>query len=171
MGTVPKAGSVQPEGTVIQLQVATGLVVVPAVKGLSCKDATAKMKQKTLVATCQDQADPSVPANQAIGSQPSAGATPAQNSPVTILISTGPQKVTVPPVVGQNKNDAIHALQAVGLKATVQPTIECTDATLDKTVKEQNPAAGAQVPQGSTVTLVVYKFKPSDPSCVSPPPT
>jgi serine/threonine-protein kinase len=171
VGTVPKAGSVQPFGTVIQLQVATGLVVVPDVKGLSCKDATAKMKQKTLIATCQDQSDPTVPDNQAIGSQPAAGGTTAQNSPITVLISTGPQKVTVPPVVGQNKNEAIHALQAVGLKASVQPTIECLDASLDKTVKEQNPAAGSQVPDGTTVTLVVYKFKPNDPSCVSPPPT
>jgi beta-lactam-binding protein with PASTA domain len=74
-------------------------------------------------------------------------------------------------VVGQNKNDAIHALQAAGLKASIQPTVECTDPSLDKTVKSQDPAAGAQAPQGSIVTLVVYKFKPSDPSCVSPPPT
>ena len=169
---MPKANSVQPAGTVIQLQVATGLVVVPDVKGLSCKDATAKMKQKTLVATCQDQSDPNVPANQAIGSQPAAaGATTAQNSPITVLISTGPQQVTVPPVVGQNKNDAIHALQAVGLRAKIQPTVECFDASLDKTVKEQNPAAGAHVRESSFVTLVIYKFKPSDPSCVSPPPT
>jgi serine/threonine-protein kinase len=158
-------------GTVIQLQVATGLVVVPDVKGLSCKDATAKMKQKTLIATCQDQSDPTVPANQAIKSEPAAGATPAQNSPVTVFISTGPQQVTVPPVVGQLKNDAIHALQAVGLKASIQPTVECLDASLDKTVKSQDPAAGSQAPQGSVVTLVVYKFKPNDPSCVSPPPT
>ena len=171
VGTVPKAGLVRPEGTVIQLQVATGLVVVPDIKGLSCQDATDKMKQKTLVATCQDQADPTVPANHAIGSQPAAGGTAAQNSPVTVLISTGPQQVTVPPVVGQLKNDAIHALQAVGLKATIQPTVECFNQSLDKTVKSQDPAAGAQAPQGSFVTLVIYKFKPNDPSCVSPPPT
>jgi serine/threonine-protein kinase len=159
-------------GTVIQLQVATGLVVVPDVKGLSCQDATDKMKQKTLVATCQDQSDPDVPANQAIGSQPvAAGGTTAQNSPITILISTGPQQVTVPPVVGQLKNDAIHALQAVGLKAKIEPTIECLNASLDKTVKSQDPAGGAQVPEGTSVTLTVYKFKPNDPSCVSPPPT
>jgi eukaryotic-like serine/threonine-protein kinase len=172
VATVPSIGSVQAVGTVIQLQVATGLVVVPDIKGLSCADATAKMKQKTLVATCQDQSDPTVPANHAIGSQPAAaGDTAAQNSPITILISTGPQQVTVPPVVGQNKNDAIHALQAVGLKASTQPTVECTDASLDKTVKSQDPAAGSQAPEGTVVTLVVYKFKPNDPSCVSPPPT
>jgi serine/threonine-protein kinase len=136
------------------------------------KDATAKMQQKTLIATCQDQSDPDVPANQAIGSQPTAaGGTVAQNSPITVLISTGPQQVTVPPVVGQNKNDAIHALQAVGLRAKIQPIVECTDPSLDKTVKSQDPAAGAQAPEGSFVTLVVYKFKPTDPSCVSPPPT
>ena len=58
-----------------------------------------------------------------------------------------------------------------GIDDTVGATIECLDASLDKTVKQQDPAAGAQVPGGTIVTLVVYKFKPSDPSCVSPPPT
>ena len=171
VGTVPRSGSVQAEGTVITLQVATGLVAVPPVKGLSCEDATAKMKQKTLVATCQDQSDPNVPANQAIGSQPAAGATAAQNSPVTVLVSSGPQQVTVPQVTGFDKNDAIHSLHDVGLKAVIQQTVECTDETLNNIVKEQDPAAGTPVDQGSSVTIVVYKFRPSDPSCVSPPPT
>ncbi|HSD03523.1 MAG TPA: Stk1 family PASTA domain-containing Ser/Thr kinase [Gaiellales bacterium] len=171
VSTVPKAGSVQPTGTVIKLEVATGLVVVPAVKGLSCDQATAKMKQKTLVATCQDQPDPNVPANQASGSQPAAGATAAQNSPVTVLISSGPQQVTVPPVTNMDKNDAIKALHDAGLKATITQQVECTDPTQNNIVSAQDPAAGAQVPQGTFVKITVLKFRPSDPSCVSPPPT
>ena len=90
---------------------------------------------------------------------------------MTILISSGPQQVTVPPVTNLDKNDAIKALHDAGLKASIQQTVECTDPTLNNVVKEQAPTAGTQVDQGSSVTITVYKFRPSDPSCVSPPPT
>jgi beta-lactam-binding protein with PASTA domain len=170
VGTIPKAGSEEPQGTIIQLQVATGLVVVPDVAGLSCQDATTKMKQKTLVATCQDQPSDQ-PAGQAFDSNPKAGGTAPQNSAVTILISSGPQQVTVPPVVGETKQDAVKALHDVGLKAAIQQAVECTDPGLNNTVKSQDPAPGSQVDQDSFVNIVVLKFRPSDPSCVSPPPT
>ena len=170
VGTIPGAGEQVPRGTVIQIQVATGNVVVPDVAGLDCKAATVKMKQKTLVATCQDSPSDQ-PQGQAFDSSPKAGTLAAQNSTVTILISSGPQQVTVPPVVGLDKNDAIHSLHDVGLKATIQQAVECLDSTLNNRVKSQDPGAGSQVAQGSSVIIVVIKFRPSDPSCVSPPPT
>jgi beta-lactam-binding protein with PASTA domain len=170
VGTIPGAGEQEPRGTVIQIQVATGNVVVPDVAGLDCKAATAKMKQKTLVATCQDSSSDQ-PQGLAYDSSPKGGTLAAQNSTVTILISSGPQQVTVPPVVGLDKNDAIHSLHDVGLKATIQQAVECLDSTLNNRVKSQDPGAGSQVAQGSSVIIVVIKFRPSDPSCVSPPPT
>jgi serine/threonine-protein kinase len=170
VGTIPKAGEQEPRGTVIQIQVATGNVVVPDVKGLSCDDATAKLKQKTLVATCQDQPSDQ-PQGQAFDSSPAAGTLAPQNSSVAVLVSSGPQKVSVPPVTNIDKNDAMHMLHDAGLKAAITQQVECTDPAQNNIVQSQDPAAGAQVPQGSTVTIVVLKFKPTDPSCVSPPPT
>jgi serine/threonine-protein kinase len=170
VGTIPKAGSEEPQGTVIQLQVATGNVVVPDVTGLSCDEATAKLKQKTLVATCQD-APSDQPAGKAFGSTPAAGAVAAQNSAVTVQISSGPQQVTVPPVTNETKQDAVQALHDVGLKATIQQAVECTDPAQNNIVQSQDPPPGTQVDQGTFVQIVVLKFRPSDPSCVSPPPT
>jgi len=170
VGTIPKAGEQEPRGTVIQIQVATGNVVVPDVKGLSCDDATAKLKQKTLVATCQDQPSDQ-PQGQAFDSSPAAGTLAPQNSSVTVLVSSGPQQVSVPPVTNIDKNDAMHMLHDAGLKTAITQQVECTDPAQNNIVQSQDPAAGAQVPQGSTVTIVVLKFKPNDPSCVSPPPT
>ena len=170
VGTIPKAGEQEPRGTVIQIQVATGNVVVPDVKGLSCDDATAKLKQKTLVATCQDQPSDQ-PQGQAFDSSPAAGTLAPQNSSVTVLVSSGPQQVSVPPVTNIDKNDAMHMLHDAGLKTAITQQVECTDPAQNNIVQSQDPAAGAQVPQGSTVTIVVLKFKPTDPSCVSPPPT
>jgi eukaryotic-like serine/threonine-protein kinase len=170
VGTIPKIGTDQPQGTVIQLQVATGNVVVPDVTGLSCDEATAKMKQKTLVATCQD-APSDQPAGKAFASTPAAGATAPQHSQVTVQISSGPQQVTVPPVTNETKQDAVQALHDVGLKAAIQQQVECLDPTQNNIVSAQDPAAGAQVDQDTFVKITVLKFRPSDPSCVSPPPT
>ena len=170
VGTNPPVGSQEQQGTVIQLRVATGNVVVPDVAGLNCNDATAKLKQKTLVATCQD-APSDQPQGLAFDSTPKAGTTAAQNSAITILISSGPQQVTVPPVVGETKQDAVKALHDVGLKAAITQGVECTDPGLNNTIQSQNPAPGTQVDQGTFVNIVVLKFRPTDPSCVSPPPT
>ena len=170
VGTEPKAGSQEQQGTTIRLRVATGNVVVPDVTGLSCDQATAKMKQKTLVATCQDQPSDQ-PKGEAFETQPAAGSTAAQNSSVTVLISSGPQQVTVPPLVGETKQDATKALHDVGLKAAITQQVECLNAALDNTVASQDPAAGTPVDQGSFVNIVVIKFRPTDPICVSPPPT
>ena len=170
VGTTPKAGSQEPQGTTIQLRVATGNVVVPDVTGLSCDQATAKMKQRTLVATCQDQPSDQ-PVGKAFNSTPAVGATAPQNSSVTVLISSGPQQVTVPPVTGETKQDAVKALHDVGLKAAITQGVECTDPGLNNTIQSQNPTPGTQVDQGTFVNIVVLKFRPADPSCVSPPPT
>ena len=170
VGTNPPVGSQEQQGTVIQLRVATGNVVVPDVAGLNCNDATAKLKQKTLVATCQD-APSDQPQGLAFDSTPKAGTTAAQNSAITILISSGPQQVTVPPVVGETKQDAVKALHDVGLKAAITQGVECTDPGLNNTIQSQNPTPGTQVDQGTFVNIVVLKFRPTDPSCVSPPPT
>ena len=120
---------------------ATGNVVVPDVTGLSCDEATAKMKQRTLVATCQDQPSDQ-PVGKAFNSTPAVGATAPQNSSVTVLISSGPQQVTVPPVVGETKQDAVKALHDVGLKAAITQGVECTDPGLNNTIQSQNPTAG-----------------------------
>ena len=170
VGTNPPAGSQEPQGTTIQLRVATGNVVVPDVAGLSCDDAIATMKEKTLVGTCQDQPSDQ-PAGKAFESTPAAGGTAPQNSTVTILISSGPEQVTVPPVVGETKQDATKALHDVGLKAAITQSVECTDPGLNNTVQSQDPAPGTPVDQGAFVNIVVLKFRPTDPSCVSPPPT
>ena len=147
VGTTPKAGSPEPQGTTIQLRVATGNVVVPDVTGLSCDEATAKMKQRTLVATCQDQpSDQPVP-GKAFSSTRGCGCNRAAELAVTVLISSGPQQVTVPPVVGETKQDAVKALHDVGLRAAIHRASSAPTPRLNNTIQSQNPTAGAQVDQ------------------------
>ena len=67
---------------------------------------------------------------------------------MTITVSVGVPQVTVPDVTGKKEDEATAALEAVGLKV---------DATkfFGNKVRQQQPAAGEIVEQGSTVKILV----------------
>jgi eukaryotic-like serine/threonine-protein kinase len=67
---------------------------------------------------------------------------------VKIQVSAGLPLVTVPDVSGMNQDEAAAALRAVGL------TVDATKFFGNK-VRQQQPAAGQTVEQGSTVKILV----------------
>ena len=69
-------------------------------------------------------------------------------SAVTISVSAGVPQVQVPDVKGMNEDEATAALQAVGL------TVDSTKFLGNK-VRQQQPAAGEIVDQGTTVKILV----------------
>jgi serine/threonine-protein kinase len=72
---------------------------------------------------------------------------------VTITVSTGPRQVTVPPVVGDSRDDAVSTLDDAGF-AVVVTTTPVTSSAQDGAVVAETPAGG-RAAEGSTVTLVV----------------
>jgi beta-lactam-binding protein with PASTA domain/predicted Ser/Thr protein kinase len=73
---------------------------------------------------------------------------------VTIYVSTGPPKTTVPSVVGKQLDEALSDLQDAELKG--KRVLVDSDEPSGEVVK-QSPKAGASVAEGSTVTLSVSK--------------
>jgi serine/threonine-protein kinase len=69
-------------------------------------------------------------------------------SEVTITVSAGVPLVTVPNVVGMTEGDAKAALQGAGL------TVDATKFFGSK-VRQQQPAGGESVEQGTTVKILV----------------
>ncbi|GAA4333365.1 hypothetical protein GCM10023162_37670 [Klenkia terrae] len=67
---------------------------------------------------------------------------------ITLTVSVGPVQVSVPNVVGQSKDAAVAALEAVGLEASVTQFF-------GDTVLRQTPAAGEVVDPGTSVTILV----------------
>jgi serine/threonine-protein kinase len=65
-----------------------------------------------------------------------------------------PGNAKVPNVAGLQFDDAAKRLAAVGFKAS-RGDQEFREATPMNTVLEQDPAAGAKEPEGSTITLTV----------------
>jgi serine/threonine-protein kinase len=75
-----------------------------------------------------------------------------------LIVSSGPEQVSVPNVVGNSEDEARNTLEGAGLRADVTQ-----EESADKdpgTVLRQTPSGGAKVDKGSAVKLVVAKAPP-----------
>ncbi|MGN6378124.1 MAG: Stk1 family PASTA domain-containing Ser/Thr kinase [Gaiellales bacterium] len=165
VSTQPGPGSI-PADTVVTLKVATGNVVIPDVTGgLTCSQASQQLSALTLQPTCSQQNDNKVPAGQVIGvSGQSPGNRVPQGSAVTVLVSSGPGTATVPNVVGLPSDTARSQLKGDGFKVVFGHDVTCTKS-LDGIVESQTPQGGTTAQYGSYVSIRVWQYTPSDPSC------
>ncbi|HEY1625911.1 MAG TPA: Stk1 family PASTA domain-containing Ser/Thr kinase [Streptosporangiaceae bacterium] len=84
---------------------------------------------------------------------PGEGTKVASGTRVTLYESTGAPKVAVPPLIGQAATTAEATLQSKGLQYATKSSPTCTGTA--NQVTDQNPKAGIQVSQNSTVTITV----------------
>ena len=153
----PPPGRKVDEGSRVTLVVSggPGQVAVPDVVSDRQGDAKRKLKALGLKTSTRQQTSDSVPAGTVIETRPSAGTKVDPGSTVTVVVSSGPAEVSVPGVVGQDKDTAVSRIQSAGLQVNVD---EQESATVPAgQVISQNPGMGAQVAQGSTVTIVIAK--------------
>ena len=104
-----------------------------------------------------------MPEGNVIRTDPGAGASVEPGSGVTIVVSTGPEDVQVPDVTGLSEDNARGLLQGFDVQVSDENTL---DPTQDGTVASQNPPGGSTVEPGSTINLVVYRFRAGE----EPPP-
>jgi serine/threonine-protein kinase len=168
--TVPKEGESITKGTRVRLLVSQGpeQVTVPDVTGLSQTSAESRLRDAHLEVSVDEQESEDVPDGDVISQSPTAGSNVARGSTVTITVSTGKPKVSVPDVVGMKEAKANSALSRAGL-TPVRQEREVTDPAQDGVVIEQRPGSGAQVDKGSDVVIVVGVLKQDD--TLAPTPT
>jgi serine/threonine-protein kinase len=168
--TVPKEGSSVTKGTRVRLLVSQGpeQVAVPDVTGLSQASAEARLRDAHFGVSVDEQESEDVPDGDVISQDPAAGTELARGSTVTITVSTGKPKVSVPNVVGMSEAKANSALSRAGLTASREER-EVTDPAQDGVVIEQRPGSGSQVDKGSEVVIVVGVLKQDDTLAPAPP--
>jgi serine/threonine-protein kinase len=159
LSQTPAGGTRVKSTTVIKLTVSSqqSTVNVPSVLGNSQAAAGSLLTSANLRVGNQTSACSSQFGNGLVsGQNPSAGTSVQPNTPVDLVVSTGPC-VTVPSVVGDTLAEANSAITSAGL-VPGNPTIDGTcnnGQAAPGTVDNQNPASGAQVSNGSTVNLAV----------------
>lgn len=95
-----------------------------------------------------------------VDTNPKGGTKTSKGSQVTLVVGTAAQ-VNVPNVVGQDVNAATALLQNSQYRFTVTTNNVANDTVPVGRVISQDPAAGQQAAQGSTVTLTVSTGKES----------
>ena len=156
----PASGSFLAQGSPVNLVISSGpqMVLVPNVERLTQAAATTAITGATLkVGTVTQQTSGTAATGSVISQDPASGSSVAQGSPVNLVLSSGPQMVTVPNVEGMTQAAATAAI--AGAKLTVG-TVNATGK-----VVTQDPAKGSSVAQGSSVNLVIS----SGPQMVSVP--
>ncbi|MGW1622195.1 Stk1 family PASTA domain-containing Ser/Thr kinase [Streptomyces sp. NPDC002172] len=96
------------------------------------------------------------PKGSVCSQDPTAGSDVNKGDTINLVVSTGAPKVVVPSVVGQNIDDARTTLEGDKYKFVVK-TKQQTSGEDPGTVLDQDPALGAEVQKGSTITLTIAK--------------
>lgn len=100
--------------------------------------------------------DEQVPADRILSSSPAAGDRVKTGSVVTVVVSKGPERYTVPDLTGKTINEADSALAELGL--LLGGRSEAYSETVPaESIISTTPAAGTQVRRGSSVNIVVSK--------------
>ena len=155
--TEPASGDEVGVGTSVTLIVSKGPkpVVVPDTVGSTKAQAIAAIEDAGLTVGEESIVEDGAPRNTVLSQDPAAGEAVSVGSVVNLTLSSGPPNATVPEVRDQPAAEAQAALEDEGLLVDV---VERTNAKVSagNAVKTE-PAAGAAVEVGSTVTLIVSK--------------
>ena len=129
-------------------------VAVPYVIGLKEEAAVALVQEKGLDPEVQRAANADVEKGRVFDQNPNPGNRIQKGDRVTLLVSTGPPKTSVPDIVGMNYGDAVQALNEVNLQATKHEVF--SQKPVGKVIS-QDPPAGEQVVDGAEIVLDVSR--------------
>src|SRR5215472_6363405 len=160
--TDPAAGQSVAKGSKIRVNVFSGPtpVSVPSVVGQTLSTATATLHADGFNVNPSYQ-NSNAPQNQVISQNPTPGSSVPKGSTINLTVSNGPPSVTVPSVVGESAGQATRDLQSAGFVVS-QQFITVGDPTQNGIVQQQNPDGGTSAPRGSTVTITVAQYSPSN---------
>ena len=147
----PSAGTQVDKNRTVTISISSGRAStpVPNVTGLPETQATTQLTARGFKAQVERRASRRAQ-GIVFAQQPAAGVTAVKGTTVILSVSSGVQRVTVPAVVGQTQGAAVTQLTTLGLKPQLKNVPSTQPAGQ---VLAQNPAPGAKVDKGSTVTL------------------
>jgi serine/threonine protein kinase len=164
VATEDRYDEVAPKGKIFEQQPAGGTVakgatvkfivsggpkprIVPSVDGKSRDEAVAAITAQQLKVNITEDYSDKVPAGQVAGTKPGSGASVARDSTVNLVISKGPQLVTIPSVSGKSVAAATATLQGLGFQVN---NVYGPPAGV---VFDTNPGSGTKVKKGASIAL------------------
>jgi eukaryotic-like serine/threonine-protein kinase len=160
--TDPAANAQAAVGSTVTVFYSSGpnTIPIPDVRGQSENDARNTLSGAGFTnVQAQQEASNDVQQGQVIRTDPPAGQQAAADATITLFVSSGRGQVGVPNVEGLAEDNARAQLQAFDVQTRDQ---DVNDPNQDGLVLSQNPPAGTQVDEGSTITLVIGRFRETE---------
>ena len=161
MATDPGPESSARSGSTVQAVVSKGpeRYEVPKLRKLTVKEARVALGAANLELGEQSEAfDDKVKKDDIISSDPPAGESVKPGTKVAVVVSKGPEPVTMPSLEGTDGDTAEATLTDLGLK--VDRSTKTSESVAKGLVIRTNPEGGATTYRGETVELVVSKGPP-----------
>jgi eukaryotic-like serine/threonine-protein kinase len=149
VGTNPPAGTTWPQTKTVTILVAAG-PPLPDFTGQSIDAARQWASQNNVTLQEESDGNSQDPAGTVTSQQPAGGATFQPGETVVVHVSTGPQLVPVPAVIGMNVLQATQVLRQAGFQVKVNK--------FGFTNKVWDYSPVGEAPAGSTITLEVGPF-------------
>ena len=151
----PEAGHRIPTSTRVSLVVGRQRII-PEVVGLSLEEARSQLERMGVTNIRVEYRNSSADEGSVLEVDPGVGSTVTATDEVVLVVS---QPFTVPDVVGRTEGEAIEAIEAAGLRASVSYVESDLRAG---TVIAVTPQPGTKIGEGVTVELQVAKSGPED---------
>jgi serine/threonine-protein kinase len=155
----PIAGTEVRAGSAVRVVVSGGAgdLVVPNVEGQLASAATQLLTTTpyNFVVSVVDEVSETVEVGRVLRTEPAIGTPIGNGAPITLIVSSGSNKVTVPQVEGLTEAEAQSALSIAGLTWDVRfQNVPENDANAGRVIS-QSPQSGERVAPATKVTLVV----------------
>lgn len=150
----PEAGSEVTRRDEIKLIVSAGRepIEVPLTVNMTRKDAVAALEAKGFKVAIEEEYSDTLAAGHVLRQDPSSG-TLFRKDKVTITVSLGPEKISVPNVLGKHVNEAKKELEELGFRVKTQ---QMNDWWIwGERVSDQQPRSGAKIKKGEEVLLTL----------------
>lgn len=156
----PVSGKKVKKHTTVNVVISTGeeakTTKIPNVVGMSESDAEKAIQDANLIVKKGDPVySDNVDQGEVVSVSPSEGTEVKEGTEVTLVISKGAEKATVPTLTGKSKSDAQSALSNAGLYGNA--TEDYSDTVEEGYVISQDTTAGKEVSKGATIGYVVSK--------------
>lgn len=156
LAQTPAAGETVARGTKVSLDVSAGQQrsVIPRVTGLTQGDAGDAIKKAGLAVGSISEEESDSTRGLVLDTHPAAGQGVPAGTRVDLIVSAGPQQLTIPDVTGRDEESATVLLRQLGF--TVAPVERDSTSTLPVgIVISQTPAAGTSAGPSASVTLKI----------------
>ena len=142
-------------------------VEIPDVQGMTVEQAQNALEDDGLEVEkkTKEEASDNVDEGKVIGTDPEIGESVKEGTKVTLIVSTGSEKIEIEDYTGEDVDDVKRELEDAGIRVvTEERDVASGDGVKENTIIDQDVEPGTKLGDGDTITLTIpniYKTYPN----------